>query len=63
MDCIANATPEGETEITPEMIEAGVCELVRYYPEDNDDQDAEDRRAVTAIYKAMMAAQPVNVSR
>jgi len=37
-------TPKAGPEITPEMIEAGVYELVRYYPEDNDDQDAEDRR-------------------
>jgi hypothetical protein len=53
----------GEIGITPAMIEAGVCKLVGYYPEDNDDQDAEDRRAVTAIYKAMLAARPVDVSR
>ena len=54
MDRIANATTEIEgDEVTPEMVRAGVAELVRYYPEDNDDQDAEDRRAVTEIYRAM----------
>ena len=52
-----------EIEITPAMIEAGVYELVHYYPEDNDDQEAEDRRAVTAIYKAMLSARPVNSLR
>jgi myo-inositol catabolism protein IolC len=43
--------------ITEEMVDAGLRELAYYYPEDNEDQDAEDRRAVRAIFTAMMRSR------
>lgn len=44
----------GETEVTPEMAEAGVEEFCAHYP-DTGVGDAQDLRMVTAIYQAMEA--------
>jgi hypothetical protein len=51
---------DGETEITPEMIEAGLHELAYYDPgEDSADFAAE---TVAAIWRAMDRARPLGMT-
>jgi|GEM_PF-3414277 len=44
--------PEAEIEVTPEMIEAGSCELAHYSPREDD-----PHTAVVMIYRAMERAR------
>lgn len=47
-----------ETEVTPEMIAAGVSELIRFHP----DYDREEA-AVERIFQAMWVLRPASPSR